>query len=134
MTQPADLIWATIVQGPDPIPATWQPYIGRFVGLSQEVWLAISTDPANPSKFRGLFGYRRAGAGGENEIALVPPLTVAAQNFIRDLPAPQTWPAGEETKLRQIAVTLAFDFQVPPAVVRDAFQQIFDSTRLLPPA
>lgn len=134
MTQPADLIWATIVQGPDPIPAAWQQYIGRTVGLPQEGWLAISTDPANPSKFRGVIGYRRAGVGGDNEIVLVPPLPVAAQNFIRDLPAPQVWPAGEEAKLRQVAVTLAFDFQVPPAVVRNAFQQIFDSTRLLPPA
>lgn len=134
MTQPADLIWATIVQGSDPIPAAWQPYIGRTIGLPQEGWLAISTDPANPSKFRGVTGYRRAGATGDNEIVLVPPLPVTAQNFIRNLPAPQTWPAGEEAKLFQVAATLVFDYQVAPIVVRQAFQQIFDSTRLLPPA
>ncbi len=130
MTQPADLIWITVVAGPDPIPAAWQPYVGKELGLPQEIWLQVSSDPANPSRVRGVTAYRRAGTTGD-ELVLVPPLPVAAQQFIRDLPAPQTWPAGEEAKMLEVARRLAFDYQVPPAAVRAAIQQVFDSTRTL---
>jgi hypothetical protein len=130
MTQPADLAWVVIVAGPDPIPVEWQQYIGREIGIPQEVLLQISTDPANPSKFRGVTGYRRANTSGRDEIVLVPPLPVAAQTFIRNLPAPLTWPNGEEAKLLEVARRLVFDYEVPPAAVRAAIQQVFDSTKL----